>query len=147
MGSIPIVASIEEIEPTTSDQVRARREAVVREHMESENDLDFDRTIATFEHPRYELIPTGEVFDGEQAVREYFRSSRAAVPDQRNELIAIHSTDDAVVVEFWLRGTPVGRAAFECRMLAIFEFEGESIVCERVYWDRETIRRQLSATS
>ncbi len=130
------------------DGMRALREAVVREHMESENDLDFDRTIATFDHPRYELIPTGEVFDGEEAVREYFRSSRAAVPDQRNELISMHGTDDSVVVEFWLRGTPAGRAVgegFECRMLAIFQFVGERIVCERVYWDRETIRRQLTS--
>ncbi|MBI4883873.1 MAG: nuclear transport factor 2 family protein [Actinobacteria bacterium] len=133
-----------------TDELRQRREAVVGEHMSSENELDFDRTIATFARPRYELIPTGEVFDGEQAVREYFRASRAAVPDQRNELIGMTSTDHAVIVEFWLRGTPATRAGgngFVCRMVAIFEFEpgGSGIVCERVYWDRETIRRQLSA--
>ena len=29
----------------------ATRAAVVREHMESENRLDFDATIATFAHP------------------------------------------------------------------------------------------------
>jgi hypothetical protein len=33
--------------------LRDRREALVREHMESENDHDFDRTIHTFGHPRY----------------------------------------------------------------------------------------------
>ncbi len=131
------------------NDLRNRREAMVREHTESENDLDFDRTIATFAHPHYELIPTGEVFDGEAEVREYFRASRAAVPDQRNELISMQSTDDSVVTEFWLRGTPVkrpGTRGFECRMIAIFEFEpgGDRIICERVYWDRETIRRQLS---
>ena len=31
-----------------SADLRARREAVVREHMESENAHDFDTTIATF---------------------------------------------------------------------------------------------------
>jgi hypothetical protein len=41
--------------------LRARREAVVREHMESENAHDFDTTIATFGHPRYELVATGDV--------------------------------------------------------------------------------------
>src|SRR5207248_10489784 len=66
---------------------RARREALVREHMESENQHDFDATIATFAHPRYELIPTGETFDGEEEVRAYFAQSRAVFPDQRNELI------------------------------------------------------------
>ena len=126
-------------------ELRARREAVVREHMESENTHDFDVTIGTFSHPRYELVPTGEVFDGEEAVRAYYRDSRAATPDQRNELIRLLTADDAVLAEFWLRGTPVaaGGRSFECRMLAVFEFEGEHIVCERVYWDRDTIRRQL----
>jgi len=38
---------------------RSRREAIVREHMESENVHDFDTTIGTFEHPRYEIISTG----------------------------------------------------------------------------------------
>ena len=46
--------------------LRERREAVVREHMESENRHEFDTTIDTFEHPRYEIIPTGDVYDGEE---------------------------------------------------------------------------------
>ena len=53
-------------------QVRAKREAIVRAHMESENVHDFDATIGTFSHPRYELIPSGQVHDGEAAVRAYF---------------------------------------------------------------------------
>ena len=45
-----------------SADLRARRETVVREHMESENAHDFDTTIATFEHPHYELVATGDVY-------------------------------------------------------------------------------------
>ena len=56
----------------SSADLRARREAVVREHMESENSHDFDTTIATFGHPRYELVATGDVYDGADAVRAYF---------------------------------------------------------------------------
>jgi ketosteroid isomerase-like protein len=124
--------------------VRAHREAVVRAHMESENRLDFDATIATFARPHYELMASGDVYDGEEEVRAYFRESRALVPDQRNELVAIHHTDDAVVVEFWLRGTVAGtERPFECRMCAFFVFDGDGIVNERVYWDRETIFEQL----
>jgi hypothetical protein len=67
-----------------SDDVRARREAVVREHMDSENVRDFDTTIATFGHPRYELVATGDVYDGEDAVRAYFAESRRAFPDHAN---------------------------------------------------------------
>ena len=51
---------------------RKTREAVVVEHMESENALDFDATLATFSHPRYELVATGQVFDGADEVMGYF---------------------------------------------------------------------------
>lgn len=40
---------------------RDRRDAVVREHMDSENRDAFDVTLAIFAHPRYEIIPTGQV--------------------------------------------------------------------------------------
>ena len=133
--------------------LRERREAVVREHMESENEHDFDTTLATFGHPRYEIIPTGDVHDGPEAVMAYFTESRTAFPDQRNELVSLRHSDDAVIVEFDLKGThrgplrgfePTGRE-FTCRMLAIFEFAGDRIVCERVYFDRATILEQLMA--
>jgi predicted ester cyclase len=136
------------------ENLRASREATVREHMESENVHDFDTTIGTFGHPRYEIIPTGAVYDGEAEVREYFRLTRTAFPDQRNELVALHHTDDAVIVEFDLKGThtgplgdlePTGRE-FTCRMAAFFLFEGEDLVCERVYFDAGTIAGQLGLT-
>jgi len=119
--------------------------------MESENRHEFDVTMGTFKHPRYEIIPTGEIHDGAEAVDRYFKETRAAFPDQRNELIAMHHADDAVLVEFWLRGThegelrgiPATHKPFECRCLAIFEFEGEGLVCERVYFDTATILGQL----
>ena len=135
---------------TTAD-LRRRREAVVREHMESENVHDFDTTIGTFDHPRYEIVPTGEVHDGEEAVFGYFAETRAAFPDQRNETIALHHADDAVIVEFWLRGThegelrgipPTGRE-FEVRAVAFFLFDGDRLVCERAYFDSATILAQL----
>jgi steroid delta-isomerase-like uncharacterized protein len=131
--------------------LRQRREAIVREHMDSENHHDFDTTIETFDHPRYELVPTGDVFDGEQEVRGYFKESRTAFPDQRNELLALHHADDAVIVEFDVLGThlgplralpPTGRS-FRARMTAYFLFEGDRLVCERVYFDQLTIMRQL----
>jgi steroid delta-isomerase-like uncharacterized protein len=131
--------------------LRSRREAVVREHMESENVHDFDTTIGTFAHPRYEIVATGDVYDGEDEVRAYFAETRTAFPDQRNELIALHHADDAVIAEFFLLGThlgplralpPTGRA-FKCRMTAFLLFEGDRIVCERVYFDQATIMRQL----
>jgi steroid delta-isomerase-like uncharacterized protein len=135
-----------------SDQdLRERREGIVREHMESENTHDFDVTLATFEHPRYEIVPTGDVFDGAEAVAQYFQDSRTAFPDQRNELIELHHADDGVIVEFDLKGThrgplrgipPTGKE-FTCRTAAFFLFEEDRLVCERVYFDAATILSQL----
>jgi steroid delta-isomerase-like uncharacterized protein len=138
------------------DDLHARREAVVREHMEAENRHDYDTVIATFAHPRYELMATGQVFDGEAEVRRYFEVSRTPFPDQRNELVSLRSTDDAVIVELDLLGThegvlrghePTGKT-FRSRMAALFIFEdgGEGIVCERVYFDAGDILHQLGLT-
>ena len=131
--------------------VRDRRVAVVREHMESENRHEFEVTLTTFAHPRYEIVPTGEVYDGEEAVRGYYGATRAAFPDQRNVLRAMYHGDNAVIVEFDLlgthrgplRGIPATGREFTCPMVALFLFEGDAIVCERVYFDSATILRQL----
>ena len=136
----------------TNQELREEREREVRNHMEAENVHDFDAVIDTFSHPRYELIATDRTHDGEEAVRAYFKETRAAFPDQRNELISLRHADDAVIVEFWLLGThegplmgiePTGRE-FRCRMTAFFLFEGAKITCERVYFDSATILRQLT---
>jgi len=130
---------------------RERREAIVREHMESENRHEFDVTMATFDHPRYEIIPTGEIYDGPDEVQSYFDTTREAFPDQRNELIALHHADDALIAEFWLKGThqgelrgvaPTGKE-FTCRCVSFFLFEDDRLVCERAYFDALTILGQL----
>ena len=136
---------------TTS--LRDRRDAVVREHMESENHHDFETTMGTFGHPRYELYATGEVYDGADEVQRYYRESRTAFPDQRNRLLELHHAEDASIAEFELMGTHLGDyrglpatgRAFTCRMSAVFVFapDTDRIVCERVYFDSATILRQL----
>ena len=134
--------------------LRRKREALIREHMDSENRHEFDATLDTFHHPRYELVATGDVYDGPEEVMGYFEESRTAFPDQRNELLALHHADDAVIVEFDLLGTntgslrglpPTGKE-HRTRMTAFFFFDpapGGRIVCERVYFDTLTTIRQL----
>jgi steroid delta-isomerase-like uncharacterized protein len=133
-----------------------RRAQVVRDHMDSENRLAFDETLATFKHPHYELIATGTVYDGAAEVMGYYATSRAAFPDQRNEIHSIRQAGDTVIVEFDLLGThsgpflglpPTGRE-FRCRMAAFFIFEEgtDRIEVERVYFDSGTILAQLGIT-
>jgi steroid delta-isomerase-like uncharacterized protein len=139
--------------PAAAKALRDRRESVVREHMESENRHEFDVTLGTFGHPRYEIIPTGDVYDGPEEVMRYFEETRTAFPDQRNSNVELHQAAGSIIVEFDLEGThdgpfrglpPTGRA-FLCRTLAIFVFEPgtDRIICERVYFDSATILRQL----
>lgn len=131
--------------------LRRKREEIVREHMDSENRQEFDATLDTFEHPRYELIGTGEVYDGTEEVERYFAQTRRAFPDQRNELLALHHADDAVLVEAVVRGThrgplrslpPTGRE-FQLPILSIFLFDDDKLIGERVYFDQTTVLCQL----
>ncbi len=134
----------------TTDQ-QARRERIVLDHFADETRQDFDAVLSTFPHPHYEVIATGEVHDGNDTVRAYYSETRTAFPDQRHEIIQLRHTNDAVIVEFWLLGThkgplkglpPTGNA-FRVRVIALFIFEGERLVCERVYFDTLTMIKQL----
>jgi len=118
-----------------TDEKRARREARVIEHMQSENVHAWDRTMKTFSHARYEL-PDGRVIDGRDDVLRYWIEGRKLVPDQRNELIELtHVDDDRVQIEFWLRGTPTTTGTpFETRLWAVYDFDGDDLMTnERVY--------------
>jgi steroid delta-isomerase-like uncharacterized protein len=131
--------------------LRKKREELVIEHMESENRHEFDLTLDTFDRPRYEIIATGDVHDGPDEVMAYFEETRTAFPDQSNELLELHHADDAVIVEAILRGThdgpyrglqPTGKS-FAMDFVAIFVFEQDRLVCERVYFNAGTILEAL----
>ncbi|HTO55356.1 MAG TPA: alpha/beta hydrolase fold domain-containing protein [Myxococcota bacterium] len=124
----------------SSSERRTRREALVLEHMSSENVQEWERTMKTFSHARYEL-PDGRVIDGHDDVMRYWLEGRAVVPDQRNELIALTHLDDVhVQIEFWLRGTPKPSGQpFEVRLWAVYDFDGDDLMTnERVYTQAPT---------
>lgn len=135
----------------TLEQLRAHRETLVREHMADEIDHAWDKVLATFPHPHYEIIATGAVHDGKADVQHYYTTSRETFPDQRNTLLSLRHIDDGIVVEFILEGTqrgplgplPATGRPFACQMTAFFLFDGETPVCERIYSDTLTIARQL----
>ena len=141
-----------------ADDLAARRIETVKRHMALEITHEWDAVIATFDgHPRYEMYGSGQVFDGEQAVRAYFAASRTPFPDQGNEIISIAHGGETVLVEFWLTGThsgplkigdktipPTGRP-FRVRMAATFEFPpgSDKILCERPYFDQTAVLKAL----
>ncbi|WP_326545201.1 ester cyclase [Mycolicibacterium sp. ND9-15] len=138
-----------------TDALRQRRLDVIRVHMETEVTKDFDATLATFNgHPHYEIMATGQVFDGADEVMAYYRTTRTAFPDQRHDSVRYHVADDAVIVEFDLLGTnlgefyglpPTGRA-FRVPVAAVFFFDGDRIVNERIYFDSASLLTQIGRT-
>ena len=136
---------------TLEASLRSVREATVLEHMTAENAHDFERCIAAFSSPRYEVIPTGEVWDGHSGVDALLKENEKGFPDFQFHPEAMHHADDAVVVEgrfsgthmgSW-RGLPATGRKVDFRLVIVFLFEGDRLVCERTYFDIGTPLRQL----
>ena len=134
------------------EALRERRLAVIKEHMDTEVTHEFDRTLATFDgHPRYEIMATGQVYDGDDEVMNYYRTTRTAFPDQRHDNSRFHVTDDSVIVEFDLLGTNLGEfyglpptgKAFRVPVNAVFRFAGDRVVNERIYFDSASLVTQI----
>ncbi|MEP6625094.1 MAG: ester cyclase [Acidimicrobiia bacterium] len=135
-----------------SDDLRRRRLAVIQEHFRSEVTQEFDLTLGTFGgHPHYEIMATGQVFDGDDEVMGYYRTTREAFPDQRHDNVRMHVADDAIITEFDLLGTNLGQfyglpptgKTFRVPVIAVFFFEGEGIINERIYFDAASLLTQI----
>ena len=135
------------------DELRERRLAVLRIHFQSEVDHDWDACLSTFRDlPRYEIVATGQVHEGRDAVIAYHQNQRGAFPDQRHENVRFHvADDDTVIAEFDLLGTntggfmgqaPTGKA-FRVPVIAVFGFDDDRITNERVYLDGASLVRQI----
>ena len=137
----------------TTDDLRRRRLEVLDEHFRSEIDHDWDACLATFKDvPRYEMVATGQVHEGADAVVAYHTAQRTAFPDQRHENVRMHvSDDDTIIAEFDLLGTNLGEflggaptgKAFRVPTIAVFSFDGDRITNERVYLDLASLLSQI----
>lgn len=134
---------------TGEHTLHQRREAVVREHVAAENRQDIEATIATFDRPRYEV--NGEPHDGESAVRDLLQGMMGGFPDFHAEVEKVYHAENVVVGEARVTGTHSGLFAgvppterrVHYAMAAVFEFEEDRLICEKVYFDIATILRQI----
>lgn len=135
-----------------SDDLRQRRLEIIKQHFDTEVSQDFAATLATFNgHPHYEIVPTGEVYDGDEAVMAYYTTTRTAFPDQRHDNVRMHVADDAIITEFDLLGTNLGEfygmpptgKAFRVPVIAVFFFDGDRIINERIYFDAASLVTQI----
>ena len=130
----------------------ARREAVIREHVDAENSGDVDATIASFHRPRYDIVAIGAVSDGEAAVRQLIGDLVQGFPDFHFEPLKMNHAEHAVFVEGRITGThrgawgglqPRGKK-MDVRVACVFDFEEDRLINETVYFDFATIQRQLT---
>lgn len=137
-----------------AQKLRARREEVVAAHIQAEASAhDVAAALGTFRHARYEVPALATIADGPEAVHGLLTALLSAFPDFWLRKLAVHHSEDAVIVECKFggthRGTWAGIAAtgkpMEVQAACIFVFEGEDLVCEKVYFDHDTVLRQLAA--
>jgi steroid delta-isomerase-like uncharacterized protein len=129
-----------------------RRLDLVRRHVEVENAQDIDGLLATFKAPRYEFAAGDLVFDGSAAVRQLWVEQYTALPDFHVDLRRMHHADDVIFAEVGITATHTGefmgvpptgrRLAWDAACL--FEFDGDLLVKERVYFDSAMILAQLT---
>jgi predicted ester cyclase len=136
-----------------ADLLDARR-AVVIEHVDAEARRDVEGSLATFARPRYEL-PGDEVLDGVDAVTAHYRQLFGGFPDLAFPPIGagteLHHASDSVVMVTRMVGTHSGSLGglpptsrrIDVPVVALFDFEGADLVCERVIFDRLTLLTQL----
>lgn len=136
---------------TESTSLDDKRVAIVNEHMRLENAYDFPGCVGCFGRAQYQLIADGELYDGADRVHYFLAQNHTAFPDFAFEPTRVSPTTDAVVVEGrfvgtqlgpW-RGLPASGRKVDFQMCLIFEFDGESMINEKVYFDLNTPLIQL----
>lgn len=137
--------------------LRARREAIIKQHIGAENRFDVDATLATMKEPRYEVIPYGVKIAGREAVREFLAAHFAAMPAIVTTADRFYHADDAVIVETHvegrhegeLEGIPANGRPFVVDGIGIFYFDpgGDEILGEKVVSDMLGLVRQLRGES
>ncbi|MDX1884152.1 nuclear transport factor 2 family protein [Mycolicibacterium sp. 120270] len=124
------------------NDLRQIREEIVARHIAGENDRDLEAIMATFTHPRYEIIPSATVYDGDEAVREMILRQWDELPRMHYSAEGIYHGPDGLIVE--TRTTCPG-SKFDMLSVNVFGFEGTGLVLERCYFDRGLFATQLEA--
>jgi predicted ester cyclase len=130
--------------------LRTRRQAIIDEHVNAENEADVERALKTFhEHPHYEML--GNEVDGEEAVRELLTGLFTAIGGFHYHITATHHADEAVILYGNFTGThtgvylgiePTGRK-IDAPAMALFDFDGDRLLNETVIFDNDLLRRQM----
>jgi steroid delta-isomerase-like uncharacterized protein len=134
------------------DIIRQRREEIVHQHVNAENNGDVDEMIASFHSPHYQVIPMAAIVDGEKAVRDMFGEVLRGFPDFHFSTMKLYHDENAVILEGRMTGTHQGEFAgmipkgrkMDIQAACIFDFDEDRLMNETVYFDFATLQRQLT---
>jgi SnoaL-like domain len=134
------------------NSLREHRENLVRRHIDAENRNDPDTALATFTRPKYDLRAVeGDVIEGAGPVHDLIASFATSLPSITYVANTVHHADDAVIVEYRITGrhegsynriAPTG-AAVDYPAIAVYQFDGPDLVCERLYLNMRGLEAQL----
>ena len=140
--------------PTGPDAgLRARREAIIRQHIEAENRFDVEATLATMQEHCYDVLPYGMRIEGRDAVAAFLAAHFASLPAIVTSASRFYHADDAVIVETHvegrhegeIEGIPANGRPFVVDGIGIFRFApgDDRILGEKVVSDMLGLVRQI----
>lgn len=117
------------------------REELVIKHVAGENDRDLEAVMSTFSHPRYEIMPSATVYDGDEEVRQMILRQWEELPWLRYTPEGIYHGENGLAVETRTTcpGTPIDMLSVN-----LFVFDGDGLVLERCYFDRMLFAAQMT---
>jgi len=123
-----------------------------QKHVIAENRRSVEGLLDTLsDEPVYQIMATGETHRGKDAVAAFYRGLFEAMPDVTFELQGQFIGEEGVVEESVLVGThtgplfgiPATGRPVRLPLTIVFPMQEGEILGERIYFDMETLRRQV----
>ena len=123
-----------------------------QKHVLAENRRSIEGLLATLSaEPVYEIMATGEKHVGRAAVAAFYNGLFAAMPDVTFDLVNVYIGENGVVEESVLVGTHTGPLfglaatgrPVRLPLTIVFPIQAGQILGERLYFDLDSLQRQL----
>ena len=142
---------------TDAERIEMQK-SIVAEHCRAENEKDWPAVHATFAQDgsaSWDCVPLSVTAQGVDGVRDLYAGFDAAMPDFSITIFREYHMAGTSIIEVTIdathqgefMGVPASGRKVRWELVAVFEFgAGENagkILCERAYWDNETLLRQM----
>lgn len=123
-----------------------------QKHVIAENRRSIEGLLDTLcDDPTYIVMATGDTYRGKDRVSQFYSGLFEAMPDATFDLVNQYVSEEGVVEESVLKGTLNGalmglagkNKKVELPLIIVFPMSGEKFWGERMYFDFETLKKQL----